>query len=266
MAKMTLIIRPQPDADRDVALLGRYGVPALASPSMTCFFQLNELPEPNRFSGIILTSRNAVDAIIKASKKNSLPYFNKNTDTNEWTKLPAFVVGTATAAAARDAGFSNIVVGNGGGAGLLAPISHYFTSKMGKEVGDTSDVLRLFWPSAFEISFDMVSALAGQGVVVQRLPVYQMIANDMMDPQITEKIEQGAIAAVVAMSPRSAQIFRDNLAAAGKSSSIKKVSLIAGSAKIAAAAGTGWKAVYIARQPRRSRLLAIAVLQHQRNH
>ena len=31
MAKMTLIIRPQPDADRDVALLMRYGVPALAS-------------------------------------------------------------------------------------------------------------------------------------------------------------------------------------------------------------------------------------------
>ncbi len=265
MTKMTLIIRPQPDADRDVALLARYGVPALASPSMTCFLQLNELPGPARFSGIILTSRNAVDAITKSNKKYGLPYFMKNTDTNQWIKLPAFVVGTATATAARDAGFSNIIVGKGGGLGLLTPISHYFNSKMGKEVGGTSGAPRLFWPSAFEISFDMVAALAGQGVVVERLPVYQMIANDKMDPKITDKIAQGAISAVVAMSPRSAQIFRDNLAASGKEFSLKRVSLIAGSAKIVAAAGTGWKAVYIARQPRRSRLLAIAVLQHQRN-
>ena len=45
MAKMTLIIRPQPDADRDVALLKRYGVPALASPSMKRLHQTHELPE-----------------------------------------------------------------------------------------------------------------------------------------------------------------------------------------------------------------------------
>ncbi len=48
MAKMTLIIRPQPDADRDVALLGRYGVPALASSSMTGVPQLNELPDASK--------------------------------------------------------------------------------------------------------------------------------------------------------------------------------------------------------------------------
>ena len=35
---------------------------------------------------------------------------------------------------------------------------------------------------------------------------------------------------------------------------------------IAAAAGGGWQTVYTARQPRRSRLLAIAVLSHRRNN
>ena len=45
MAKMTLIIRPQPDADRDVAPLMRFGVPALASPSMKkeCVKHMNYL-------------------------------------------------------------------------------------------------------------------------------------------------------------------------------------------------------------------------------
>jgi uroporphyrinogen-III synthase len=260
MAKMTLIIRPQPDADRDVTLLQRYGVPALASPSMKRIHQAHDLPELVDFSGIILTSRNAVEAITKLDKVNA--------DRSSWAKLPVFAVGSATAAAARDAGLSNIIRGTGGGAGLLAPISRYFTENMGKQKNGkpSNKNLPLLWPSAVEISFDMVAALAAHGVPVKRLPVYQMIANDALDLTITDKITQGSIAAVVATSPRSVQIFRRNLDAVGKASSLARMVLIAGSSAIATAAGGGWQTVYTARQPRRSRLLAIAVLSHRRNN
>ena len=260
MAKMILIIRPQPDADRDVALLVRYGVPALASPSMKRTDRTHEIPESVNFSGIIMTSRNAVEAITKFGKVNA--------DTSRWAKLPVFVVGPATAAAARDAGFSNIIRGTGGGAGLLAPISRYFTEKIGKQENGKSfnTNLPLLWPSAVEISFDLVAALSPHGVAVQRLPVYQMIASAGLDSTITDKITEGAIAAVVAMSVRSVQIFRKNLDADGKASSLSGMVLIAGSSAIAEAAGGGWQTVYIARQPSRSRLLAIAVLSHRRNN
>ena len=260
MAKMTLIIRPQPDADRDVALLMRYGVPAVVSPSMKRTHQTHELPESGNFSGIIMTSRNAVEAITKFDKVNG--------DKGRWAKLPVFVVGSATAAAVRDAGFSNIIRGTGGGSGLLAPISRYFTEKIGKQKNGKSfnTNLPLLWPSAVEISFDLVAALSPNGVAVQRLPVYQMIASAGLDSTITDKITEGAIAAVVAMSVRSVQIFRRNLDAAGKASSLAGMVLIAGSSAIAEAAGGGWQTVYIARQPRRSRLLAIAVLSHRRNN
>jgi uroporphyrinogen-III synthase len=260
MAKMTLIIRPQPDADRDVALLMRYGVPALASPSMKRMYLTHELPGSVNFSGIILTSRNAVEAITQFDKVNA--------DEGRWAKLPVFVVGSATAAAARDAGFSNIIRGTGGGAGLLAPISCYFAQKIANQENDefSNRNLPLFWPSAVEINFDMVAALATYGVAVQRLPVYQMIANDGLDSIITDKLTEGVIAAVVAMSPRSVQIFRKNLDAAGKASSLAGMVLIAGSSAIAAAAGGGWQTIHTARQPRRSRLLAIAVLSHRHNN
>ena len=260
MAKITLIIRPQPDADRDVALLMRYGVPALVSPSMKRAHQTHELPESANFSGIIMTSRNAVEAITKFDKVIA--------NRGRWAKLPVFVVGSATATAARDAGFSNIIRGTGGGAGLLAPISRYFNEKIGKqENGKSFNMnLPLLWPSAVEISFDLVAALSPHGVAVQRLPVYQMIASAGLDSTITDKITEGAIAAVVAMSVRSVQIFRRNLDADGKESSLSGMVLIAGSSAIAEAAGGGWKTVYIARQPRRSRLLAIAVLSHRRNN
>lgn len=260
MAKITLIIRPQPDADRDVALLKRYGVPALAIPSMTCVEQPFELPDPSSFSGIILTSRNAVTAITESRQNSNF--------TKMWSKLPTFVVGTATAATARDAGFSNIIVGAGGGSGLLTTLNHYINLKKSqKDSGTTFDTaLPLFWPSAAEISFDIVAASSEYDIQIHRLPVYQMIANDALDPVLIDKIDQGATIEVVAMSPRSVHIFRKNLIAAGKFFSLARMALIAGSAAIAAAAGDGWQAVYVAQQPRRSRLLAIAVLRRRRNH
>ena len=123
----------------------------------------------------------------------------------------------------------------------------------------------LFWPSATEISFDMVEAMVRHNIIVQRFPVYQMIANGALDKATLSKLENGAVAAVVAMSPRSIRIFRDNLVVAGQASSLLGVTLIAGSSAIVAAAGDGWQAVHVAEQPRRSRLLAIAILRHRRS-
>ena len=249
MAKITLIIRPKLDADRDVNLLRRYGVSAFASPSMTCIFKDVKLPDPADFCGVILTSRNAVDAVAKLDFVNS------------WKKMPAFVVGAASAAAAFNVGFSNIVVGTGGGRGLLKPIHQYITEITGKQ---DSLCLPFFWPSATEISFDIVTSLADYEISVKRLPVYQMTANKGLDVATKALLDNGSIASVVAMSPRSIRIFRENIDAIGNGLSLAGISLIAGSAAIADAAGDGWQNVYVARQPRRSRLLAIAVLLNQR--
>ena len=80
-----MIIRPQPDADRDVGWLNRYGVPALASPVMigapvSSPSLAHDLGSPADFTGIIFTSRHAVDAVAKA------------TDSAAWISKPTFVV------------------------------------------------------------------------------------------------------------------------------------------------------------------------------
>lgn len=255
MAKSTLIIRPQPDADRDVLWLQRYGVPALASPVMRGTALAHDLPDPAGYDGVIFTSRHAVDAIRQSPKAAA------------WMMKPAFVVGTATAAAARDAGFSRLITGNGGGAGLIAPIRQAGASS-GASSGALSGALsgvatgRLVWPSAVNISFDMAAALPDFDV--ERVPVYQMVAAAGFTPAITNALDGQKIAAVIAMSPRSIQLFRAAIAAAGQDAALASISLIAGSNAIASAAGSGWKKVYTARHPRRSRLMAIAVLRHQR--
>lgn len=255
MAKSTLIIRPQPDADRDVLWLQRYGVPALASPVMRGTALAHDLPDPAGYDGVIFTSRHAVDAIRQSPKAAA------------WMMKPAFVVGTATAAAARDAGFSRLITGNGGGAGLIAPIRQAGAlsgTSSGVATGTSFGVAtgRLVWPSAVDISFDMAAALPDFDV--ERVPVYQMVAAAGFTPAITNALDGQKIAAVIAMSPRSIQLFRAAIAAAGQDAALASISLIAGSNAIASAAGSGWKKVYTARHPRRSRLMAIAVLRHQR--
>jgi hypothetical protein len=91
-----------------------------------------------------------------------------------------------------------------------------------------------------------------------------MMANADLTPAVCAALAKNCISAVIAMSPRSIQILRENMDAAGLGSARNKIDLIAGSDAIAAAAGDGWNHVYVARHPRRSRLLAIAVLRHRR--
>jgi uroporphyrinogen-III synthase len=253
MAKFTLIIRPQPDADRDVGWLNRYGVPALANPVMvgapvSPASLAHDLSNPADFTGIIFTSRHAVDAVAKVA------------DAAAWIPKPAFVVGLATAAAAKQAGFQNIIIGSGGGAGLVEAIR--------QAVAGTDHVspqkAKLLWPSALEISFDMVAAMHSHNIAVQRLPAYQMTGNTDLAPPVWAALAKNCISAVIAMSPRSIQILRANMDAGGLGSARNKIDLIAGSDAIAAAAGDGWNQIYAARHPRRSRLLAIAVLRHRR--
>ena len=253
MAKFTLIIRPQPDADRDVGWLNRYGVPALASPVMigapvSSPSLTHDLGNPANFTGIIFTSRHAVDAVTKVA------------DAAAWIPKSAFVVGSATAAAAKQAGFKNIIIGSGGGAGLVEPIRRALADINRAKTQKTN----LLWPTALEISFDMAAAMRRHDIAVQRLPAYQMTANANLAPPICAALAKNCITAVVAMSPRSIQILRANMDAAGLGSARNKIDLIAGSDAIAAAAGDGWNNIYEAHHSRRSRLLAIAVLRHRR--
>jgi uroporphyrinogen-III synthase len=245
MTDKTLIIRPQPDADRDVAGLARYAVPAVAIPVMQAITMPVTWPEPGRFQGIVLTSRHAVDRLQAAP------------DAAAWRDLPVFAVGHATAAAAAAAGFGPIITGPGNGAGLVPVIATYFGST------PALDQPRLVWPGAVDIGFDMVAALAPYGIQLDPVVVYQMAPRPDVSDTIRAELATVQDGALVAMSARSVSLWRDAMDAAGRGPD--RISLIAGSDAIAAAAGDGWRETFVARYPRRSRLLAIAVMRYRRD-
>ena len=254
MASIILTVRPEPDCDLDVGALARRGVPALAAPLMIPRYDAHrddaaaaaDLCQQGGavYGGVIFTSRHAVTGFVRAC--------GGALDAG-WHDLPVFAVGRSTGRAAAVAGFRDVTIGTGGGAGLVPLITARAATFSGP----------LLWPAARDRSFDMVAALAPVANV-RMAEIYAMMPAPGLADAAQTAIADGDVLGVVLMSARSAQLFQDQLIAAGHGAARRGIVVIAGSRAIADAAGDGWRRVYVARRPTRARLLAIAALLYDR--
>jgi len=242
MADFIITIRPEPDASRDVYWLQRYQVPAIAVPVMHAEQQPFSLPDAALFQAIIFTSRHAVTALADLSKDDSL------------RSLPVYAVARSTALAARQARFEDVTTGPGDG-NALVPL---MVANLNPNAGD------ILWPSASIISFDIASRLADFGYSVRQIPVYAMVATKQIFDELPARLAACSSAAVAAMSARSMDLFSQMLNTSQFAGYRKRITVIASSKVIAAAAGSGWADIIVAKAPRRSRVLAIATLIHHR--
>ena len=243
MADLIITIRPEPDASRDVDWLQRYKVPAVAVPVMYAKQQPFKLPDVSLFQAIIFTSRHAVAALSDVFKYASL------------RSLPVYAVGRKTALAARHAGFEQVTSGPGDGKGLMTLMTADLRQGAGK----------ILWPSASTVSFDIASQLNEFGFSVQQIPVYTMTPTASCAANLSAQLAACSSAAVVAMSTRSMALFSEVLNNQEYAGERKIITVIAGSAPIAAAAGPGWADIIVAKASRRSRILAIATFMHRRH-
>ena len=242
MADFIITIRPEPDASRDVDLLRHYQVPAMAVPMMYNEKRPFNMPDVALFQAIVFTSRYAVAALADSSKNLSL------------RSLPVYAVGRSTALAARRAGFKQVTSGPGDGKGLLTSMKADLRQDAGK----------ILWPCATIISFDIAKQLAEFGFSVQQIPVYAMTPTASYAANLSVRLTVCQSAAVLAMSARSIALFSQTLDNQELSDRRKIITVIAGSALIADAAGSGWANIIVAKAPRRSRILAIATFVHRR--
>jgi uroporphyrinogen-III synthase len=251
MADFIITIRPEPDASRDVDWLRRYHVPAIAVPVMRAEQQSFDLPDTPPFQAIIFTSRHAVAAIAEIYGIASI---DNMATLAALRSLPVYAVGRRTALAARQAGFDHVTTGPGDG-NALVPL---MVANLNPNAGD------ILWPSANIISFDIASRLANFGYSVRQITVYAMVATRHISSELPARLEACSSAAVVAMSARSMDLFSRMLHTSQFAGYRKRITLIASSKAIAAAAGSGWADIVVAKAPRRSRVLAIATFIHHR--
>ncbi len=182
-----LVTRPEPDNAATADALRRRGYEVLLAPLL----QFEALPirhdDSVRYGGVVVTSGNAFRAI------RSHPLSGQLID------LPVYAVGRRTAEAARNAGFVNIVSADGDVAALQKLIADTMPT------GDRN--LPLLYLCGSDIAGEVVTGLAGEGIVVTPLIVYRMIPIADFSDTVRNSFSAQAIDAVLHYSPRSAAAF-----------------------------------------------------------
>jgi uroporphyrinogen-III synthase len=148
-----------------------------------------------------------------------------------YRKLPVYAVGPSTAKAARNAG---LIVRAEGSAGVDALLAAIHSRKLLHLAGEDATLLS---PHRHNIN---------QVAVYRSCPIAP-------SPAFWALIDQGPI--VLLHSARAAVYFHDLV----KSVKIDRISIVAISAKVAMAAGSGWEAVALAAHPRDEAMIEAAV-------
>jgi uroporphyrinogen-III synthase len=208
-----LILRPQPGAGDTAARARALGLEPVVAP----LFSVRPLawtpPDPAGFDAVMLTSASAA----RQASAGLTPF----------KAMPCYAVGEATAAAAAEAGFTDIRIGPDDGKSLLLMMAE--------------DGVR----TAFHACGEDHLAFGHPDVAITRVPVYAAEAADRLPVPAEDML-------ALLHSPRAATLFG---ALAGDKS---RIAIAAISAKTARAAGEGWRAVSVAPQPRDQALLELA--------
>ncbi len=179
-----LVTRPEPDAATLAEELQRLGHEAVIQPLME-FHVLDFDPAPlGTAGGLIFTSRNGLRALLEKFDPAAI------------AARPVFCVGGETECALRRAGFQTIAAVAGTAERLAGEIAQR-ASKGASLVHITGE----------HQAFDLVQALALDGVQVSTLRVYEMKARSAFESTLVEAFEAGRIGGVILMSPRTAGIF-----------------------------------------------------------
>lgn len=219
MTRAVLILRPQPGADETAERARARGLEPVVTPLFTIQPVGWTPPPAGRFDAILFTSANA-------PRHGGLGLA-------AFRHLPCYAVGEATAAAAAEAGFTNVRTGPSDGAAVAQMM-----------VGD--GIKRAFHPGAAEFA-----DFAHDGLELERTPVYSAQATDRLPDVAVAAVHAGAV--VLLHSPRAAAVFADQI---GERRAQTRIAAISDAA--AAAAGTGWAAIGVALEPRDEALIAAA--------
>lgn len=220
--KPVLILRPQPGSGESAARAASLGLLAVEAPLFTISPLPWEAPAPEAVASVMLTSANAARCA--------------GSQLAAFTRLPCHAVGSATAAAARAAGFTDVSAGEADGKALLAAMA-------AAGVG-----------SALHLCGREHIGLSHPEVRIERRVVYASDAVSAIPVEAVAALRDGAVALL--HSPRAAALFARLVDAAGLDRARIRLAAISGAA--AEAAGGGWRTAARARVPADQALLELA--------
>lgn len=219
MSRRVAILRPQPGNSATALRLRDAGLDPLSIPLFAVTPLDWALPDATAFDGLLLTSANAIR--------------HGGSGLGGFSGLPVLAVGSATAEAARAAGFQ---------------VAHSGSTDVAELLRDAPGFTRLLWLAGRERTMIEHPAIAAA------IPVYAS------DPIALPPAEAEMLAGCVALihSARAGQQLASELARHAIPRGSLRIAAI--SRKAAIAAGPGWDAVAIAAAPNDDALIAVARL------
>lgn len=224
-----LITRPQAQAATLARRLEAAGHTVLIEPLLAIEPVPDVSPDLEGVQALVLTSANAVPAL-------------RGTDRT----LPAFVVGGATAKAARAAGCTDVRVAEGNAVSLARLIA--------KELRPGGGMLLHLCGTEVRPGLD--EALAAAGFGLRRQAVYRAVAARRLSAAAVAGLRARAFDAVLLFSPRTAEILVALVRQHGLSDCLARTEAICLSEAVAGPChALNWKAVRVAARPEVEMLL-----------
>jgi uroporphyrinogen-III synthase len=192
-----LVTRPHPDDETTASALRAKGFEVLLAPMLR--FEPVAFPddEDARYGAVIVTSANAVRGI------------EPHLEGSRLLKLPLFAVGEHSAAAARRAGFENVIAANGDAARLRELV---LASVKAKQLKKASPLLYL---AGADLSRDLAGELGDHGFNIVTRTTYRMVAMSSLPREVCDAFAGNQVEAVLHYSQRSARVFLEAVRAAG---------------------------------------------------
>jgi uroporphyrinogen-III synthase len=187
-----LVTRPEPDAERTAAALRGHGHQV----DLAALLRIELIPAaelgPGPWSALAVTSANALRALESHPRRAEL------------LGLRVFAVGRHTAAAARAAGFVDVVTAGGN---MQELAQHIRAEHVGRDP--------LLYLAGRDRSGDLAADLAPDGRIVSTVEVYRAVESERFPPAIAAALAAGQIDGVLHFSRRSAQAYLDCARAGG---------------------------------------------------
>lgn len=227
-----LVTRPESESVALAQLLREQGHVPILCPLLDVAVR-DERIDLGGVQGLVFTSAAGVRAFARLSPRRD---------------LPAFAVGDATAAVAREVGFASVHSAHGDSDDLV----EYLGANVDANAG------ALLHASGTQVAGDIAAPLAARGFHYRRVALYEAVQAAALPEEGRRALQQGPLEAVLFFSPRTAEAFVSLVNEAGLGARCTSLTAFCLSSAVAAkAAALPWSAVRTATAPTQPSLLAL---------
>jgi uroporphyrinogen-III synthase len=226
-----LVTRPAEEAATFAEALALRGIEAFVEPLMQVHYCASEALDLTGVQAILCTSANGVRALARASRERG---------------VALLAVGDATAASARDEGYTTVASAGGDVSDLIRLTTDRLRPQDGVVLHIAGSV----------VAGDLCGALRPEGFVVERRVLYEALPAAALSPAAVNALRNGAIDFAIFFSPRTAAIFARLAVVAGVVECCRRIAALSISkAADAALADLPWFDRHVAEQPNQAALL-----------